>query len=340
MGQINIVIVDDHKMVRQGIKMLLQVENDFRIIGEADNGFSALQLIYSQHPDVIVTDLAMQGMTGIELCRQVRKCLPQTQCVILSMYSDEPYVKEALNSGAKGYVLKENSVDDLVQALREVTAGRIFISPSLVNGFSPDPSTIFTCTNNKLNEKDRGLTLTALKSQVEELRRMAFVDQLTGVGNRHYAEISLRTKSDEFTRYGWPFGVILIDIDNFKLVNDTYGHETGDKALQVVADIFSQNTRNSSSFFYRWGGDEFLLISSNVNDSQLLDISERTRLLVAGSNVSGGVETVRVTVSAGVAMARMNENPQELIRRADKMLYVSKKEGKNRSTVQRERAAL
>jgi diguanylate cyclase (GGDEF)-like protein len=340
MRRITIVVVDDHKIVRQGLKILLQNEGDFQIVGEADNGYDALQLIYQRHPDVLLTDLSMNGLTGIELCRQARESSPRTECIILSMHAETSYVEEALRSGAKGYVLKENGVGDLIHAIRDVMAGRIFVSPYLTaiecrNSFSVIPR-----GGNGTSEGGNNSMIDSLKKRIEELREIAFVDQLTGIGNRRYAEISLRTKTDEFNRYGWVFGVILGDIDNFKRVNDTYGHATGDRVLQMVAAVISQNIRNSDSLFYRWGGEEFLLIASNVNERQLFEISERVRMLVASSALSAGGETIKVTISAGMALVRVDDSPLDLVSRADKALYVSKKEGKNRGTMSREEALL
>lgn len=128
---ITIILVDDHKIVRQGVRSLLESESDFRVIGEAGSGVEAMRLIDKLHPDVLVTDLAMGGMSGIELCQKVHESWPTTQCIILSMYGDEPSVAESLRVGASGYVLKEGGAEDLISAIRTVVAGRIFLSPPL-----------------------------------------------------------------------------------------------------------------------------------------------------------------------------------------------------------------
>ena len=126
-----IVLVDDHQVVRQGLRALLESESDFSITGETGDGLEAVDLVERLRPDVLVVDLMMPGLNGLEVTRQSCKRSPRTQVVILSMHSNEAYVLEALRNGAKGYVLKDASMADLVRAIREVTAGKHFLSPPL-----------------------------------------------------------------------------------------------------------------------------------------------------------------------------------------------------------------
>jgi two-component system response regulator NreC len=126
-----IVLAEDHQIVRQGLRALLEAEPDFCIIGEAANGLEAAQLAERLQPDVMVVDLMMPGLNGLEVTRQVGQRVPQTQVVILSAFDNEAYVVEALGNGAAGYVLKKSSAADLAQAVREVVAGRRYLSPAL-----------------------------------------------------------------------------------------------------------------------------------------------------------------------------------------------------------------
>ena len=126
-----IVLVDDHRVVREGLRVLLEAERDFRVVGDAGDGLKAIQLVESLKPDVLLLDLMMPGMNGQEVARKVRKSSPQTHVIVLSMHSSEPYVMEALRNGAAGYVLKDASSADLVHAVREVLAGRRYLSPPL-----------------------------------------------------------------------------------------------------------------------------------------------------------------------------------------------------------------
>ena len=121
--------------MRQGLRTLLEREPDIRVIGEAADGPEATQLVERLQPDVLVVDILMGGMTGIEVTRYVRRLSPKTRVVVLSMHTDEGFVTEALRAGAKGYVLKDSIADDLLHAMREAVLGRRYLSPSLSEYF-------------------------------------------------------------------------------------------------------------------------------------------------------------------------------------------------------------
>lgn len=125
---VSILLADDHQIVRQGLRTLLEAEPDFYIAGEAGDGLEALQLVERLKPDVLVLDLMMPGLNGLEVTRQTRQRSSQTHIVILSMYANEAYVLEALKNGAAAYVLKRASAEELVQAVREVVADRRYLS--------------------------------------------------------------------------------------------------------------------------------------------------------------------------------------------------------------------
>lgn len=126
-----IVLADDHRVVRQGLRALLEAEPGFDVVGEAGDGLETLHVAEQLKPDVLVLDLMMPGLNGLEVTRQLNKRLPHTRIVILSMYANEAYVLEALGNGASAYVLKDSSSADLVHAVREIAAGRRYLSPPL-----------------------------------------------------------------------------------------------------------------------------------------------------------------------------------------------------------------
>ncbi|MBN1668088.1 MAG: response regulator transcription factor [Anaerolineales bacterium] len=128
---IKIVLADDHQIVRQGLRALLQAEADFDVIGEASTGVQAIQLVERFKPDVLVTDMLMPELNGIEVTRQSIQYSPVTQVVVLSMHANEAYVVQALQVGAKGYVLKESSLEELVQAVRSVYRGQRYLSAKI-----------------------------------------------------------------------------------------------------------------------------------------------------------------------------------------------------------------
>jgi two-component system, NarL family, response regulator NreC len=128
---ISIVLADDHEVVRKGIRALLEFEPGFTVAGEASDGLEVADLVEQVRPDVLVVDLMMPGLGGLDVIRQVRQRRPRTRMVVLSMHSSEPFVIEALRSGALGYVLKDASTGDLVRAIREAMLGRYYLSPPL-----------------------------------------------------------------------------------------------------------------------------------------------------------------------------------------------------------------
>jgi diguanylate cyclase (GGDEF)-like protein/PAS domain S-box-containing protein len=172
----------------------------------------------------------------------------------------------------------------------------------------------------------------ATEKRLHELESMALLDTLTSIGNRRFADTSLEEKFSGLRRYNWPFGVVLCDIDNFKAVNDHYGHNTGDEVLKMVTGTLASSIRDNDAVF-RWGGEEFLAVIANVNSSQLNDTAERMCRLVSASKLPYAGDWLRVTISAGATMAGPTDDPQILVQRADTLLYKSKAEGKNRCTV-------
>ncbi|MEN8614569.1 response regulator transcription factor [Dehalogenimonas sp. THU2] len=128
---VTIFLADDHSVVRSGIRAVLEGQNDFEVIGESSDGLESVQLVEKLHPDVLIVDLMLHGISGIEVCRQVVKRSNRTCVILLSMYGNETYVQGALRAGAKGYLLKESTVDELVAAVRDVMTGRHYLSSAL-----------------------------------------------------------------------------------------------------------------------------------------------------------------------------------------------------------------
>ena len=126
-----VLLADDHPIVRQGLRHLFEREPEFRIVGEAGDGFEALRFVELLTPDILVLDLMMPGVNGLEVLRQIKKVSPITQTIVLSMQSADAYVIEALNNGAAGYVLKETGPSELINAAREVIQGHQFLSAKL-----------------------------------------------------------------------------------------------------------------------------------------------------------------------------------------------------------------
>ncbi len=173
------------------------------------------------------------------------------------------------------------------------------------------------------------LKMPSIKQRLRELRHLALFDPLTELGNRRYAQMSLRVRIDEMRRYGWPFGVLFIDLDHFKRINDTLGHEAGDRALRMVGKSLSHNVR-PFDVVCRWGGEEFVIIVANIRLAQLSGLAENLRSLIANSCFVDGVDRVHLTISTGATTAREGDSETALIERADHLMYLSKNKGRNR----------
>lgn len=126
---IRILLADDHTIIRNGLRLLLERQPDFTVIGEASNGREAIELADLKNPDIVIMDVAMPLMNGVEATSRIAAAQPKTAVVILSMHSDESYILRALKAGARGYLLKDSAESDLIQAVRAVASGKAFFSP-------------------------------------------------------------------------------------------------------------------------------------------------------------------------------------------------------------------
>ncbi|MBX3001032.1 MAG: response regulator transcription factor [Caldilineaceae bacterium] len=131
MSKIRLLLVDDHEIVRAGLRMLFLAEPDMTIVGEASSGQEALRLVSELKPDVVLMDVAMPGMTGIEATRRIKEAYPDVAILALTMYEEEQYFFEMLHAGASGYIPKRAAPDDLVSAIRVVSTGNVFLYASL-----------------------------------------------------------------------------------------------------------------------------------------------------------------------------------------------------------------
>jgi DNA-binding NarL/FixJ family response regulator len=131
MNKTSVLLVDDHTVVRQGLRALLKSEEDIEVIGEAENGRLAVQLARKTPPDVVVMDVAMPLMNGLEATRQILKALPATRVLVLTSYSDDDCVQQLTEAGVSGYLIKQTASNDLVKAIREVKKGNAFFSPTI-----------------------------------------------------------------------------------------------------------------------------------------------------------------------------------------------------------------
>lgn len=172
----------------------------------------------------------------------------------------------------------------------------------------------------------------ALQDKIRELEKLALIDSLTGLSNRKHIEGELTSRFHEKKRYGLDFGILFMDIDYFKTINDTYGHAGGDLVLKTVSATFQASTR-SYDIVGRWGGEEFVGIIRNVDRRLLGKVGERFRMLIEKTRIEHPNAPFSITISVGAAMATCEDTPESIIERADAYLYESKNNGRNRLTL-------
>ena len=179
----------------------------------------------------------------------------------------------------------------------------------------------------------------AIRERNAQLEALAMLDPLTGSGNRRFIEARLLAGLDAFHRYGWRCGVLLLDVDHFKRVNDVHGHLVGDRVLRMVARTLEGALRTVDSCG-RWGGEEFLAVVSNATVSQLRNAAMRLRALVEQSALEHNGERILVTVSAGGATVRAGDTAGTILERVDRLLFRAKTLGRNRVEIEEERSGV
>jgi len=299
---LKILIADDSPVYRKLIEDTLFGMGEFSLIF-AKTGGEALAAYRENRPSIVVTDWMMPDLTGVQLCRLIRKEeAPQgsyTYVVILTGNTEKEQIISGLSAGADEYLTKPFHAGEL---LARIGAGKRIV--------------------------DLQRELETSKRKLEEL---ALTDTLTGLPNRRAAEEWADRQLHGAERYGYPLWVALADLDHFKQINDTYGHASGDQALQVFAAALKNKTRHSD-FSARIGGEEFLLIVTHVDESGMRVVSEGIRSQMAQQVFQWGGHNAIVTVSFGVARFARHQRQTfaDLLARADEALYSAKRHGRNR----------
>jgi DNA-binding NarL/FixJ family response regulator len=164
--RITVLLAEDHMIVREGLKKLLESESDIEIVGEATTGRQAVELTQKLHPDVIVMDIAMPQMNGLEATRQILKAFPKIKVIILSAHSDDAYVENAIAGGAVGYLIKQTSAHFVSEAIREVHKGNTFFSPTVAKRFQKRRQ---DSLDRKGQPKASGIRLSSRETEVLQL---------------------------------------------------------------------------------------------------------------------------------------------------------------------------
>ncbi len=212
-----IILADDHPIVRRGLRSVLEAEKGFSLIGEAGDGLEAVRMVENLQPDILITDMMMPGLTGLEVTRQVKHRVPKTKIIILSMHASESYVLEALRNGANGYVLKDTVSEELVAAIRDVIAGRRYLSSQLseraIETYILKAESTIEDSYDSLTTREREvLKLAAEGSTNNEIAERLFISPRTAETHRANLMKKLALSNHtELIRYAIRRGVLPLD---------------------------------------------------------------------------------------------------------------------------------
>lgn len=312
--KLRILLVDDDRAVLFMLKTLL--ENAGHTVVTARNGEEALRVLEKSMPQLIITDWVMPGMDGIQFCKALRQNPLWRNIYVFIMTAQESTDRlvEAFEAGANDYMTKPVSHKVLGARLR---AGQRVVH--LQEELEFDRQQLHKFADE-------------LAASNQRLQQLALTDVLTGLPNRRFANEHLERQWALAERSGRPLSCMMVDIDRFKQINDTYGHKTGDDALRLVAHALRGTTR-VEDVVCRFGGEEFLLICPDIPTEQAYHYAERLRQNVADIHVRGDDgQAFHLTISIGVASKKSTLlNTEMLLQLADKRLYAAKSGGRNRT---------
>jgi two-component system, cell cycle response regulator len=294
-----ILIAEDSALVRAVLRQ--QLEEQGYDIAEADDGFSAVALCEAVRPDAVLLDIEMPGLDGLQVLEllQDRPGLRDIPVVFLTGRTSTDDIVTGLRLGAHDYLKKP--FENLELTARVGVAVRV----------------------KQLQDE--------LRRRNDELDQLARIDALTAVYNRRHMEEELQRLATASRRDGRPLGLLLLDLDHFKAVNDTYGHGGGDTVLQQAAQRLGDATR-AAGIVGRWGGEEFVVLLPGADLTETHAAAERARHLIAATPMRLDQLDVAVTASIGCAAAT-DGNVDTLLSRADVAMYRAKEGGRNRVVV-------
>lgn len=291
----SIAIVDEDKNVRDLVADYLTLAG-FDVVAFA-SAKEALTHLEGTPMDIVITDIPLKGTNGFELTDTIKKNYT-TDVIILTGYCTGYSYEEAIKKGASDFVFKPVRFEELLLRIKRVLHERRL-----------------TCERNEM---------------LNRLKRMAVTDSLTRLFNIRYFYNQLEKEIDRYNRYNRPLALMLLDIDNFKIFNDTYGHLEGDRVLVNLGKVVRECLRTMDSG-YRFGGEEFTIILPETTVNEGLVVAERIQKAMRETSFSppSAPEPVITTLSIGLTEYASGEPLKEFVRRADKAMYLSKARGKD-----------
>jgi len=309
---IKALVADDNVVARKIAALCLSREGIE--VHEAVDGKQAYDIIrsFGDTLDIVITDLVMPNMDGMQLCRQIRQDLGKLDIpiIVLTAMSDLSEILEVFKVGASDYLVKPFSKEELLARIN------VHIERSKVN--------------RELRE-----TITLLKEANEKIEKLSIMDPLTGCYNRGYLNKQILMEMKRSIRYGKPFSIILTDIDHFKNVNDSFGHQAGDAVLIQFVKNLQDIIRSEADWIARYGGEEFLVVLPETTVSNAEVVAEKLRKSVSNQPICCDAEQGCITASFGVTgfdpdTQSASVTLEQILKAADENLYRAKNEGRDR----------
>jgi len=415
----SILFVEDEPEVRFELKRFLQRYSSNVIT--ADNGEEGLQLFKKHRPDIVISDIKMPKMNGIDMAKEIKKLVPSQTIIFTTAHSDNSYFLEAIEMQVDGYILKpvdlsllkkkihdlnknivlkrekrlyESILEDIAQmqdimlAVYDQNKLPIFHNKKLLSFLGYESLEIFLTEYNSLSKKFenkedcyfsekynevewieeikdmevdkrivsmRGIGMlesnfflvslsdktqsnniivtfsevTSIVEKKQQYKQDSYTDELTQIDNRARFNILFEEAIENSKEQQSPLSIVLLDIDNFKHINDHYGHAVGDNVLKLFTTLILDNIRIEDSFS-RWGGEEFVLLLSDTALQNAKDIAENLRAVI--ENYDFGIDK-KLTCSFGVTVGTEGDTSGSLFEQVDKALYKAKNSGRNRVVV-------
>jgi diguanylate cyclase (GGDEF)-like protein len=297
--QFSVLVVDDSPVARKLVELTLP--GDEYLLLFAKTGAEALDFYARYRPALVITDWLMPDFSGIELCQRIREESQgsYTYVILLTGISDKAQVVKGLLAGADDYLTKPFHPEEL---LARAAVGRRTVA-----------------LHREIESKNR------------QLEQLVITDELTGMPNRRAIEEWAIRQLNGAMRHGFSFWAVMVDLDNFKKINDTCGHSAGDAVLKKFAELLKDNVRRCD-MCARIGGEEFVIVLTHVDKEGVLRAVEHIRRLFESHTFTFGPRSIRVTASFGVAClpSGVQLGFDELVARADAALYAAKDRGRNR----------
>ncbi len=328
-----ILVIEDDQVVRSVFENLLPGEGyDTDVVADAEEG---LKLLAAQPYDLIVSDIVLPGMSGIELCRRVKELQPDLEVIVMTAYANMESVLAAIKAGVYDYMVKP--FDDLNEVLhkidRAIEKRQFVLENQRLVAYLQAANAQIEGMNQSLETKVAERT-EALERANRRLEQLTLTDDVTELYNQRFLSQRIEDEFARARRYGHGLAVVMIDLDNFKLVNDTHDHLFGTRVLRRVGVVLKQGVRNIDMVI-RYGGDEFVLLFPHTQLDEAVPIAERLRRSLEDSDVGDPDERYRITASFGVAAVGSCDaaDAESLLRAADRALYLAKAMGRNRVAV-------